>query len=371
MSIRPNQSYYIVIKENSLGPCVKKMKSLLFLLIAVAFGADLTPTLGSFLATINNERLLNIAKLCKEIYKLPEGVNNGDLTKILWNKELIGLEDKVIMQGFRHGDQLGSIVIKEQTPNRFKIVFSGTETLKDWAADAMMMPTKEDALGKVNELMKSAMPHKLLVRERKTKQIKEHNVDVHMGFKNAGKDFLVKLFTGLKPYIDTSKPLYFEIYGHSMGGALAAQCAYQIKKRMAVFYEMSRDQISVDVITFASAGFFKAKHVGRADKMIGASHSMVNFYRKNDFARDLTALAGFINPGHAIYLDNFVRDIGSVKDYIERIKDLEETPFEIIERAQKEGANHSMGNYIATIKAGIQSLLVGEQTRASDAESNQ
>lgn len=335
---------------------------------SLVFGADLTPTLGAFLATITNERLLNIAKLCREIYKLPEGVNNGDLTKILWNKELIGLEDKVIIQGFRHGNQLGSIVIKEANPNHFKIVFSGTESAKDWAVDAMMLPSKEDALGKVNEMMKSAMPHKLNVRERKTKQVKEHDVDVHMGFKNAGKDFLVKLFSGLRPYVDTTKPLYFEIFGHSMGGALAAQCAYQIKKRMAIFYEMPRDQISVDVVTFASAGFFKAKDISRADKVIGASHSMVNFYRRNDFARDLTAMAGFINPGHAIYLDNFVRVQGSVSDYLERIKDLEETPLEIMARAKEEAANHSMANYIATIKAGIQALLEAEKTKASESQ---
>jgi hypothetical protein len=273
------------------------------------------------------------------------------------------------MQGFRHGNQLASVVIKQAVPNHFQIVFSGTESMKDWAADAMMISTKEDALGKVNEMMKSHVQHSLHVRERKTKQTNDHHVNVHMGFKNAGKDFLVKLFTGLKPYVDTNKPLYFDIYGHSMGGALAAQCAYQIKKRMAIFYEMERDQISVDVVTFASAGFFQTKHIERADKVIGASHSMVNFYRLNDFARELTSKAGFANPGHAIFLDNFVRVPGSVAEYLDSIKDLHETPTEIMDRVKEEAANHSMKNYIATIQSGIQSILDSEKSKASDSNS--
>jgi len=193
-------------------------------------------------------------------------------------------------------------------------------------------------------------------------EVEEHDVNVHLGFKKAGKDFLRLLFNGLAKHIKKNVPVTFEIYGHSMGGALAAHAAYRIRKRLAEHLSLPKDMVSVDVVTFASAGFFFKEDVQAAGDIIGALHSMVNFVRKHDFARELTSHAGFSNPGTYIELDNFVQISGDLRDYFSTIKSLQEMP--VWERLVQEAQNHAIKNYIETIKAGSKAIIEREQLRA-------
>ena len=344
-------------------------------LLASILPADDTPTLSSFLSKLDNDRLLKIAKLCRTIYKLPEQTNNGELTKQLMNLELIGLSDKVVMQGFRHGDQLGTVLVKSGVKsNHFVLVFSGTESANDWLSDANAISTKEDAKNHLESMLKGIVPNVMHIRNKKHQrettghEINTHKVDVHLGFKRANKDFLKKLFADIRQYVRKNHPVTFELYGHSMGGALAAHAAYRICKDLPDILGIPNEWIAVDVVTFASAGVFDKDDLSTADKVIRASNSMVNFVRKHDFARELTDRLGFANPGHYILLDNFVQIEGDLDSYFERIKSLEETPLEIFERIQQEAKNHSIRNYIETIEAGIKCLLAKELRKAEDQE---
>lgn len=338
---------------------------------------DDTPTLSSFLAKLDNDRLLRIARLCHAIYKLPEKTNNAELTKQLMNMDLVGLSDKVVMQGYRHGDQLGAVMIRSGVrSNHFVLVFSGTESASDWMSDANAISTKEDAKNHLEGMLKGIVPNVMHIRNRKKHrktegEINTHAVDVHWGFKRANKDFLKKLFSGIRQYVQKNHPVTFELYGHSMGGALAAHAAYRICKDLPDILGIPPEWVAVDVITFASAGVFDKDDVKTADEIIRASNSMVNFVRKHDFARELTDRLGFSNPGHYILLDNFVQIDDDLGKYFERIKDLEESPHEIVERIEQEAQNHSIKNYIQTIEKGIKCVMARELQSAESKENDE
>lgn len=75
---------------------------------------------ASFFSTLTDEKILKWAELCHEVYGLTG--TNDQMTATLHGFGHICAGDKVIMQGFRNGGQLSSIVIKTKKKNHFRIL---------------------------------------------------------------------------------------------------------------------------------------------------------------------------------------------------------------------------------------------------------
>lgn len=325
------------------------------------------------IADLDNHSILRYAKLCRAVYKLPNNASNSELADHLLQQELIDNKDKVVIQGTRHGEQLSSIMIKKNAHNHFTAAFIGTKSAQDVLSDINALPDYDNIGELVEEALLTSLPtstktwikKRFRIDEHELKQEAEHVVAFHSGFVNAGQDFMEKLFNSIQHHYKPGKPVFFELTGHSMGGAMAAQAAYYIKDRLHKILDIPADQVVTKVILFAAAGGFKKDYLHVADKVIEAERSMVSFYRPHDFARELARIAGYANPGHEIELKDFVKTKRSLLDYAQDIIQLDETPEEIQGKVQRVGQNHAIKNYIATIEAGINHII--ERTKEEDA----
>jgi hypothetical protein len=334
--------------------------------------ADQTPTKEAFFANLDNQGVLQRAKLCHQAKKLSDGQANNVLTKKLLKKGAIKEGDRVIMQGKRHGNQLSSLLIKTGQ-NRFTACFIGTKTIMDVFSDLTIVPVSEENSLQRNrekflEGLEKVKPECLTVRLKKGQRAdpeqeedRDTEVTVHLGFKKANKDFLSRMFEAMQPYVKKDKPIVFDITGHSMGGALASHAAYYIMKKFAAFLNRPADQVAVEVVLFGAAGFFEIEDLKKASDVINADNSMVTFYRPSDYARELTRYAGFANPGYYVYFENYVQTVGTLLEFILNFLRLEESFPAIRERFDAETENHAMINYIKTIEAGIDQYLKPEE----------
>lgn len=324
-------------------------------LLLVLISLWLDGVISTAFSSLDNERILHYAEMCNQVYHLDSRQSMDEMTTILRSQGLLSEEQKVVLQGFRNGDQLSVIVVKTGR-NAFQFLFSGTETFLDGILDVMASATPEH----VKTCLLSAHPTRIAVRIKKRNRVHllkstEHEtVEVHKGFKLAGKDFMSKVFNLLKPYIEIGFDIFFDISGHSLGGALASQMAYHIKKRLAKAYQIPPEQIGMQVVTFAAAGYFSEEDLEKVTRVTDAANTMVHFYRHNDLARELTDLAGYKNPGNWVYLDNFVAVETTLADFLSKMVEFKESPTSIAELIKEELSNHTLPNYIITIKEAIE-----------------
>lgn len=307
---------------------------------------------SSFFSSLDDKHVLKWAELCQKVYGL-HGTND-EMTSQLLDAEIICPGDKVVLQAYRNlNQQLSSVVIKTHKQNHFKILFVGTAGFMDGLVDISAIPVREH----VHKCLKEATPNHLVVRHKKqhrllTQSNEAHHhlqVDVHAGFKAAGKQMMEQLFEKLRPYIDTEKDLHFNLTGHSLGGALASHMAYHIMKRLAKAYAMPQQQVHIKLITFGAAGCFLEEDLAKVAKVTAADETTVHFYRHHDLARELTELVGFMNPGLRVFIADFVSSDGTLAEYIHNMAHFQESPHDIANRIHEELANHSIANYIKTI----------------------
>lgn len=323
---------------------------------------------ASFFSSLTDDRVLRWAELCKTVYGL--NGTNDEMTEQLNTESIICPGDKVVLQAYRNfGQQLSSVVIKTHKQNHFKILFVGTAGLMDGLVDIAAIPVREH----IHKCLKEATPNHLVVRNKKEHRLllnaceNRHllQVDVHAGFKAAGKQMMEQLFDKLRPYIDTEQPLHFDLTGHSLGGALASHMAYHIMKRLAKVYAMPGQLVSVKLITFGAAGCFLEEDLPKVAKVTNAPETTVHFYRHHDLARELTEIAGFVNPGLRVFIADFVSSTGTLADFVKNMAHFQESPHDISTRISEELANHAIANYIKTIMEAMESkkeIIDGDNT---------
>ena len=315
------------------------------LLLAFSFGTEVIPKEDSFVESLSHDDIVSWAELCAEAYcsNLKGKCTNDEMTQHLKGKQLIEPEHKVIMQGYRNRDQLSSIVMKTGL-NQFKVIFTGSESLYDVLRDIDFTSV---AIDQIKVHLHKLHTDFIEVRKKKAhrKDDDDHTssveVEVFSGFEKAGEDFLKHFLVGLEPYLKDGHPITIAVSGHSLGGALAVQMAYYLKRQDA--------DITPLVITFGAAGYFSEEDIEPVGKMLDAERSMVHFARKNDLARDLTAMVGYGNPGHTVMLDDYIKVKGGLKEFLLKTVKFQEGIVDIAERVYEEKENHSMANYLATL----------------------
>lgn len=281
-------------------------------------------------------------------------LSTDEMTKILRAKDAINADQKVVLQGFRAGYQLSPLIILTGR-NSFQILVAGTNLFLDKFREVQSIASTQN----VQSCLVNAHPESIAVRikKRNHKHAKmtevQNTIEVQQGLERANEDMMNKIYEGLKPYIEIGYDIFFEIIGHSFGGAIASQMAYHMRQHLAKSYETLQDHIQIQVFTFAAAGYFAEDELDNVAQITDAQNTMVHFYRKDDIARHCTSLAGYNNPGNWVFLDTFLATEGSLMEFLSNVPECHTGHLTSNKQVKKDLQNDALRTYVAIIKKAI------------------
>lgn len=161
----------------------------------------------------------------------------------------------------------------------------------------------------------------LVLAPKSTTQPGEDNtIDGHAGYTVIGEDFMHTFRQLILQSSPASRSV--NIYGHSLGGALAVQLTFGL---------FQIPGISIETLTFGAAGYIESQDLDEAWQIFqdAGNVQLVHLCREDDLAKNFGAFVGYRNPGTFVILEDIpgagVLENHAIKNYIKTLEASEQS----------------------------------------------
>lgn len=262
---------------------------------------------GCYLTSVTREKLLKCIsdiKLVKDCFNCSN--YSEAAAKIARSPHSIR-QAELLAIAIRHGKYTSGLLFK-RSENKYLLSFVGRQECAGKDTDACINVASTASARRTlwcteTVPILSSMPEYIKTRfEDRNSYGADFNIGVHTGFYLAGRPALETIAQAIQKDATPGLPIRVLINGHSMGGALAFQAAYFLKKVVPGRLGLSPDNVQVNLATFAAAGYFHEDYFKMACEVIGPHNALV-FRRPSDVAVHWSSCFDFYNPACVVQLD--------------------------------------------------------------------